>query len=114
MKSLVRLKVGPFGIEDAVTLGQLEEAFRQGRGQSCLYPIDYVLTSFSAIIVNHEQQCALIHGSPIALPNLPGTAEQSHSRVYTEDGRFLGMARFDPENNRWQAEKIFLRQCHEL
>jgi tRNA pseudouridine55 synthase len=113
MQSLVRLRVGPFSIEDAVTLPRLEEIFREGHGTDCLYPIDFVLTSFDAILVSHEQQCALIHGNPVALPGQPETPAGSRTRVYTADGRFLGMARFDGENNLWQPEKIFLRHCCE-
>jgi tRNA pseudouridine55 synthase len=113
MKSLVRSRVGPFGIEDAVSLEQLEKAFHEGRGQDCIYPIDYVLTSFNAVIVNHEQQCSLIHGSQISFTGLPEVPAGELSRVYTEDGSFLGMIRFDPENNRWQPEKIFIQRCCE-
>jgi tRNA pseudouridine55 synthase len=111
MKSLVRLRVGPFGIEDAVNLVQLESSFQEGRGQDCLYPIDYVLTSFDAIVVNHEQQCSLIHGSQITLTGQSEVPAGSISRVYTEDGRFLGMIRFDSESSRWQPEKIFIQRC---
>jgi tRNA pseudouridine55 synthase len=113
MKSLVRSMVGPFGIEDAISLEKLEEAFRQGRGQDYLYPIDYVLTSFNAVVVNHEQQCSLIHGSQITLNGLPEVPAGSLSRVYNDDGRFLGMISFDAESNRWQPEKIFLKRCCE-
>jgi tRNA pseudouridine55 synthase len=113
MKSLVRTRVGPFGIEEAYTLEQLEEAFRQGRGQDCLYPIDHVLTAFNAIVVSHEQQCSLIHGSQITLAGPAGVPAGNVSRIYTEDGRFLGMVKFDAENNRWQPDKIFLQRCGE-
>ena len=113
MISLVRLRVGPFGIEEALTLEQLQEAFLQGRGQDCLYPIDFVLSSFNAIVVNHEQQCSLIHGMPIVQAALPGVLRGSLSRVYTDEGSFLGMAKYDAENGRWQPEKIFLKKCCE-
>jgi tRNA pseudouridine55 synthase len=118
MKSLVRLKVGPFTIEDAVTLPKLEEARQQGSAQKYLYPIDFVLLPFSAIVVDHEQQCSLIHGASISLEtgleSPAGSARPDYiSRVYTQDGSFLGMVKFDSETKLWHPEKIFLQKCCE-
>jgi tRNA pseudouridine55 synthase len=109
MKSLVRLRVGPFSIEEALTLEQLEEAFKQERGEKYLYSVDYVLGDYAAVVVNHEKQCSLIHGAPIVLESTENNGQPS--RVYTEDGRFLGMISYDPESQKWQPDKIFLKQC---
>jgi tRNA pseudouridine55 synthase len=116
MKSLIRLRVGPFNIEEALTLPQLEEVFRQNCGEQHLYPIDYVLLPFSALVVNKEQQCSLIHGAPITpTPGLdtgsPAVGQDSRCRVYTEDGRFLGMVKYDTESHNWRPEKIFFKGC---
>jgi tRNA pseudouridine55 synthase len=115
MKSLVRLRVGPFGIKEALNLAQLEEVFRSGQGQKHLYPIDHVLMNFNAMVVNHAQQCSLIHGVPISLDITKGIespkGQDNLSRVYTEEGSFLGMVKYDSENKRWKSEKIFLNKC---
>jgi tRNA pseudouridine55 synthase len=118
MKSLIRSRVGPFGIESALTLPQLEEAFSRGEGQKCLYPLDHVLLGFNAVVVNHDQQCSLIHGAPITF-NLDNGSENaldqgSLSRVYTDEGSFLGMVRYDVSNKRWNPEKIFFRKCCQI
>jgi tRNA pseudouridine55 synthase len=115
MKDLVRQKVGPFTIEEALTLSQLEEAFQQGYGEKYLYPLDFALLSINAIVVNEERRCSLIHGAPITLETEPeaGSAAfpaKSRSRVYTADGSFLGMIMYDPETSRWWPEKIFFRE----
>jgi tRNA pseudouridine55 synthase len=116
MRNLIRLKVGPFKIEDALTPPQLEEAFSQGYGQKYLYPLDYVLLSYGAMVLNKEQQCSLIHGAPItpepkADLDLTTLTATSRSRVYTADGSFLGIVKYDTENHRWQPEKIFFKGC---
>ncbi len=112
MKSLVRLRVGPFRIEESQTLTELEEAFRVGRGESLLYPPDHVLTAFNAIVVNQEQQCSLIHGMPVEFEsgsvNSPGK-EAEFCRAYTADGRFLGMLKY--AKGQWLPDKIFLKEC---
>jgi tRNA pseudouridine55 synthase len=115
MKSLVRTKVGPFSIEDALALSEVEEAFQMGNGEQCLYPADYVLASFPALVVNKEQQCLLCHGSPIDSKLDQGTGPSDikpgqFSRAYTGDGNFLGMVRYEADL-RWHPEKIFLKGC---
>jgi tRNA pseudouridine55 synthase len=116
MKSLIRLRVGPFYVDDALTLFQLEEAFQQRRGENYLYPLDYALLDFNAVVANQEKQHRLIHGAPIILEsgpqyNLPPAAWDKRSRVYTVNGHFLGMIKYDPESNLWHPEKIFLKKC---
>jgi tRNA pseudouridine55 synthase len=116
MKSLVRLRVGPFRIEEALTLEKLEEAFRSGRGEDYLYPPDYVLSAFDVAIVPKPQQCSLIHGNPVTLETLAGTPVKPGTliRAYTEDGSFIGMLKYDAENQNWHPEKVFLKQCCSL
>jgi tRNA pseudouridine55 synthase len=113
MRSLVRQRVGPFEIGSALSLSRLEEAFKKDEGQKLLYPLDHVLMDFNAIVVNQAQQCSLIHGAPISggppiHQEIPG---KSLSRVYTEQGNFLGMVTYDFENNKWKPEKIFFAGC---
>jgi tRNA pseudouridine55 synthase len=102
MRNLVRLQVGPFKIEEALTLPQLEGAFSQGYGQKYLYPLDSVLLSYGAMVLSNAQQCSLIHGSPLTLEpatgkDLSALTASGRSRVYTENGCFLGMV------NNWLA-----------
>jgi tRNA pseudouridine55 synthase len=116
MKNLVRLKVGPFSIEEAATLPQIEDAVKSGVIESLLYPTDYVLTQFPAVLVNREQQCALSHGSTITashdgLDNSPVPENGILARAYGEDGSFLGLLRFNAEWSLWQPEKILFREC---
>jgi tRNA pseudouridine55 synthase len=114
MQNLVRLRVGPFRIEDALTLPALEEAFKTGGGELYLYPPDHVLLAYDAIVVNHEQQCLLVHGMPLesglAAPH-PGEdySVSGFCRAYNEQGIFVGMLKY--ENGLWRPDKIFLKQC---
>jgi tRNA pseudouridine55 synthase len=116
LKTLVRLRVGPFSLDEALTLTQIEEAFSSGGGNDLLYPIDHVLTQFPAMVVKKEQQCSLIHGSPLVPIGTQGVSppapeDGTLSRVYTEDGAFLGLLRYQASKAIWQPEKIFLREC---
>ena len=53
---------------------------------------------------------ALRNGRPLVLENtasMPQSSAGSRCRVYTRDGQFLGVVRFDPERGEWQPEKVF-------
>ncbi len=121
LKSLVRLRYGPFDIRDAVSVPQLEEAFGHGYWQRFVYPIDTVLSHWTAMVVSDEEGQAIRNGRPLVLKNgasdegsgylkQPGPAWSSpdnRCRVYTADGCFLGVLRFNPEREQWQPEKVF-------
>jgi tRNA pseudouridine55 synthase len=111
MQGLVRRQVGDFKIEEALTLEQLEEAFKQGTGEKNLYAADYALQNFPALIVNHEQQCSLVHGMPLAIPVQGELKDLGFTRAYNQQGDFVGMLKWDVEKAHWQPHKIFIKQC---
>jgi len=122
LKTLVRLKCGPFGIKEAVPLPQLEDAFRYDCWQSLLYPIDSVLLHWAAMIVSDDAMQSIKNGRPLVLENserdegsdyteqslLAGSSSENHCRAYALDGRFLGVLRFNSETGQWQPKKVFL------
>jgi tRNA pseudouridine55 synthase len=111
MQSLERRRVGNFKIEEALTLEQLDEFFKSGNGEKYLHATDFALTSFPAIIVNHEQQCSLVHGNPLLSESTGWPSDSRLVRTYNQSGDFVGMIRYESELKRWQPEKIFLKQC---
>ena len=106
LKSLVRLRCGPFEIRDAVSVPQLEDACHYGGWQSLLYPIDSVLLPWAAMIVSDDAGQSIRHGRPLILGN--ESAPENRCRAYALDGRFLGVLRFNSETRQWQPEKVFL------
>jgi tRNA pseudouridine55 synthase len=110
LSQLTRLSCGLFTIEDAVTLPQLEDAFRHGYWEQFIYPIDSVLWQWRAVVVDEAAEEAMKNGRPLSLEgvdNPPPSAEGSRCRVYNRDGDFLGTLCFDAEKGRWQPEKVF-------
>jgi tRNA pseudouridine55 synthase len=117
LKSLVRLRCGAFDINDAVSIPQLEDAFRCGYWQHLVYPIDVVLSHWSAMVVNAVTAQTIRDGHPLVLEDgTPGrhsfltSTFNDYCRVYTTDGCLLGVLRFNPEKRHWQPEKVFLRE----
>jgi len=122
LKSLVRLRYGVFDIEDAVSLPQLEDAFHYGYWQRYIYPIDIVLLHWAAMIVSDDTGRLIRNGRPFVLgdydssektkrleqPPITRASFETRCRVYTLDGCFLGVLRFNRERGQWQPEKVFL------
>ena len=118
LKSLIRVKYGLFDIKDAVSVSQLEDAFRYQYWQHFVYPVDIVLLHWSAVVVDDDTSQAIRNGHPLTLKNLNGgekagyskqhpSGSPNHCRVYTPDGGFLGILRFNPEREQWQPETVF-------
>lgn len=121
LKSLIRSRCGPFEINDALSLPQLEDAFRYGYWQHFVYPIDTVLLNYTAMVVSDATARTVSNGRPLVLnsgDNGHGDEYREHHspaspnsekrcRVYTGDGGFLGVLRFNTERGQWQPEKVF-------
>jgi tRNA pseudouridine55 synthase len=111
LKSLVRTRCGLFDIKDAISITQLEEAFRYGYWQHFVYPIDIVLRNQCAVVVNDASEDIIRKGGSLVLEHSAdsgenGHAGQNHCRVYTLDGRFLGVLYRVPEKSLWQPKKV--------
>ena len=121
LKGLIRLSYGPFHAETAVTIPQLEDAFRYGYWRHFVYPIDTVLLPWRVMVVNNATEDAIRNGARVDLadgnsndltgPPEPSSARspaETRCRTYTIDGYFLGVLRFNRERAQWQSEKVFL------
>ncbi len=123
LKSLVRLRCGPFDIKDAVTAPQLEDAFRFDYWQDLVYPIDSVLLDMPAIVVSDDDRWNIMNGRIFVLEKddwdkasgcleqrIPVVSPRNRCRAYALDGCFLGVLRFNAEKGDWQPEKVFSSQ----
>lgn len=111
LKDLTRLRCGPFNIKDAVSVPQLEEAFRHGYWQHLVYPIDTVLLHWTAVVVSDSEEQVIKNGGPLVLENYDSPAKLpsgNRCRAYNHDGRFLCVLRFDSKSGQWQPRKVFV------
>ncbi len=111
LSNLVRTRVGPFDLNDSVSLPELEFAFGAGYWLRYVDPIDTVVLDRSAIIAGAGTEEYIRHGRPLAAEAgalWPTAAPDERCRAYTLDGCFLGVLRFNAVNSWWQPEKVFL------
>lgn len=107
LRSLIRTRCGIFGIKDAVTMSQLEEAFSCGYGENYLHPVDIVLHDYNAAVIDDTAEEAMRNGTLVNISGSRGTGDK-YCRAYSQDGRFLGMLRFVPEKEAWQPKKVLV------
>jgi tRNA pseudouridine55 synthase len=109
LRNLVRLKSGPFYIRDAVSISQLEDAFRQGHWVELFHPIDVAVLHLPAIIVDDESERAVINGRPLDLMQGAEVSDKVF-RAYSRDGRFIAILRYDEMRGCWKPEKVFRKR----
>jgi tRNA pseudouridine55 synthase len=107
LKSLVRTRSGIFGIEDAVSLPRLQDAFRLGYGENYLHPVDFVLQDYDAVIVDDAAEAAIRNGGVLSI-TVGREVDKKYCRAYSQDGRLLGMLRYLPEKGAWQPKKLLI------
>lgn len=111
--ALRRTAVGPFDVEEAVSIERLEAAFAEGAWQELLRPLDYGLGEIPAVYLEMEAEKDVRHGCPLtgaspAFQRLQGAEDGQRCRAYGEDGSFVGILRYDGGARLWRPQKVFI------
>ena len=127
MTDLVRLKCGPFRIEDGVTLSEIEDAFRNNYWHNYIYPLDTYLLGWQAAIVDRNTQQMIENGKSLELEtsvnndSISGLAENNmvnnatdYCRVYTLGGQLIAIMQYKHDSKLWHPEKVFSRNKTEV
>ncbi|MFQ5860321.1 MAG: tRNA pseudouridine(55) synthase TruB [Dehalococcoidia bacterium] len=106
--ALTRLRTGPFHVEDSVTMERLEAACREATWTELLQPLDTVFLPMKAVVVGHAAEREIRNGQPVNLGPRSHSASHLESwRLYTTEGVFLAVARFDKPLGLWKPQKVF-------
>ena len=108
LKSLVRLRTGPFDISDSLSLEVAEQRIEDGSWWKDLYAPDVVVRELPAIVVGRRAEDMIKNGR--ALPaglRIASSRPGERCRVYSVEGRFLAIAAFDAPSRQWRPEKVF-------
>lgn len=112
---LVRLRSGPFTLDDSLTLEELAQALEDGSWPEYLYAPDEALLDRLAVILGPDSEKRLLQGQSLHVPaptTLPLSAEAAAPadapllRAYSTDGRFLGILCWQPALNAWHPHKV--------
>jgi len=106
MTSLVRTSALGFKLSDCVTLQEVQTAADEGRVDELITSIDSVFESFPPIFLSEENEKPYLNGVSIPAKKISGVIADTNYelvktlqyRVYTHDGRFVGIGKvFTPE-----------------
>jgi len=87
---LRREMVGPFSVQNAVTLDFLEDLAHKGRAFEALLPVSTALDDIPDLAVTDQEAFSLRQGRPIVL--LPAQVEQLHDRFKSGSGQVSAFA----------------------
>ena len=106
LKNLVRIRCGPFNLQNASSLASFEELVREGEWRRLLHPIDTVLSPLKSVVVDEAGQHDIEHGRSLALEI---GQDQELCRAYSQDGHFLALLHLQKESGLWHPDKVFVR-----
>jgi len=108
LKNLVRLKSGPFHQTDSVPLEEIEKGFKDDDWMDFIYNPDHALYKMKAAIVSGHTEKMIRDGRILNQKfGMAGGITEEKLRVYTEDGRFIGIIIFDSIIKSWRPHKVF-------
>ena len=92
-----RTEVSPFGQKKLYSLEELSQLKEENALADTLLPIDIALENWPTVTLNEAQSQQFFHGQKIILTAFANEAQLAHkplinSRIYTHDGRFLGLS----------------------
>jgi tRNA pseudouridine55 synthase len=109
---LRRTRTGPFCLEDAWTLEELTEQYAPATWHTLAMHPDRLLFDWPAICLDARATTAWRTGTPVHGPAMPA---DTRARVYSIDGEFLGIGRYEAGLDRWRPEKVLsLGESHGL
>ncbi len=101
MSNLVRLSTGPFTLEDAWQLDELEELIASGCWEDVAAHPDVALHDRPSIVLTDDAAMQWRNGTNVSI-----TVPAGLVRVYDVAGNWLGVGTGDPENGVVKPEKV--------
>jgi tRNA pseudouridine55 synthase len=108
MLTLERRRAGPFRIEDAVTLDDLERMVKLGNWAQAVYPPDFVLEDLPKVVLDPVGEEMIRHGRAVPATGriVVAATAGALARIYSTEGDFLALARYDPAGPWWRPVKV--------
>lgn len=111
MESLIRSRVGFFGMEEALTLDRIEKLRDEGRLSEVITAPDRIFENCRVVTVTQAGQKMAANGNRLRDSLLTVhilSTDREQVRVYDEAGRFYGIYQYDKEAGDFKPVKMFL------
>ncbi len=111
LANLVRLRTGPFWLDEAWTIPELTERWDDA-GEACWPAIahhpDAVLETWPALLLGDEGRTRWFHGLAVhAGEDAPAAIPGQGCRAYDVSGEFMGTGTLGANGNEWKPAKVF-------
>lgn len=109
MKTLVRTRVSEFYLEQALTLGQIEQAVIEGKIQDYLVPIDAMFSDLKDCVVSDEALRLLLNGNSIAKKDTSYQTpiDKEQVRMYSMENEFYAIYEYRQKEDKYFVVKMF-------
>ena len=114
MKSLLRMKAGPFLLENSVKLGVVEQYRDEGRLEELIQRTDFVFRELPALQLTEEAERLVRNGNALSrkLAQQCGLRDTlrdgDQTKVYAIDGTFLAVYEWSVQKDCLRAKTMFL------
>jgi tRNA pseudouridine55 synthase len=106
LKSLVRTQYGPYNLENALSLSQLEAAAADDTLNELIDPPDGPLCHYNAMILGEKEELAVRCGRSIAMSDSE-SKDQDYIRAYSMSGEFIAVMAAVPGSSIWHPAVVF-------
>ena len=108
MERLLRTRSGMFCLERSVTLSEVEKLRDEGRLDEIIQSVDEVFKGLASVTLKEESQKLGYNGNPFKKSDVEQESEAlGEVRVYDQEGRFIGIYRYDQERHSYRPVKMF-------
>jgi tRNA pseudouridine55 synthase len=111
MKSLIRTAVGNFHLDKALKLSEIEELVKEDLLESYIMPADKIFESYSKLNVDQEYHKLIYNGNSFRKEHTVKPIQEVATeliRVYDAEDEFIGIYRYDTEDDLYKPVKMFL------
>ncbi|HLI69205.1 MAG TPA: tRNA pseudouridine(55) synthase TruB [Ktedonobacteraceae bacterium] len=102
---LIRIRSGPFRLEESVTLEELASAAEQNELARYAQPIDKALEQYPALHLTDAETERVKHGNAFAGESPHD--ERALARVYDAAGNFIAIVQWQQQAGTWHPRKVF-------
>ena len=116
LAALTRTRSGPFTLDQALTLEELERALATDAWRDHFFAADEALLDWPALILGEASEARMRQGQPLRFAEtvsssspagrVTGSEAPPLARSYSADGRFLGIVQWSEEQVAWQPHKV--------
>ncbi len=116
LAALTRTRSGPFTLDQALTLEELERALATDAWRDHFFAADEALLDWPALILGEASEARMRQGQPLRFAETASSSSPAGraaggespplARAYSADGRFLGIAQWSDEQVAWQPHKV--------